>query len=349
MVLLIISCAIEEDTTEKYAYIANHSASSVTIIDIEKAVTEPPNAVVTTVYIPNGGAPIKGIAVSPDKEQVFVPHASVGGDSLWVFNTTDYALTGPIHTGDYSVAVEVTPDGNYAYVLNNHENTVSIVSTTSHTVASTVDVGMNPQNLSFSPDGLYAYVTNKGENTVSVIDTQLALDMPLAAVIRVIAISADPPKGIAVTPDGLTAFVATASGTGYGNKVSVLDLLRKKEIDTDDDELNGITPITLYTAMEGAPRAVAITPDGTRAYVTNLYSNPAGDDTVSIIDTENYAVLGEITVGDGPRGIAITSNGKYAIVANAWGDSVSIIDLDSDTVVSTITHAEIMEPTWIDM
>jgi YVTN family beta-propeller protein len=347
IVALFFGCAAEEDSMEKFAYIANHYGSSVSVIDIEKAVSDPDNAVVTTVSIPNGGESIKGIALSPDKQKVFVPHASMSGDSLWIFSAEDYVLTGPIQTGTYSVAVDVTPDGDYAYVVNNYDNTVSVVSTESDTVVSTVDVGTNPQNIAFSPDGLFAYVTNKGENSVSVIDTTLAIDVPLAAVVRVIAIAADPPKGLAVTPDGKRAFVATAGGEGSGNKVAALDLERMREIDIDDDDGNGITAIILYESTQGAPRAVAITPDGAFAYVSNLYSNPSGDDTVSIIDAETYEVVGHITVGDGPKGIVITSNGKYALVANAWGNTVSVIDIEAQEVISTIEHEDFYEPIWI--
>jgi len=349
--ILFLGCSTMEDSMEKIAYVANHDSSSVTVVDIEKAVSDPDNAVITTVFIPNSGEYIKGIAVSPDKKKVFVPDASYLGYSLWIFSAEDYSLTGPIHTGEYSVAVEVTPDGAYAYVLNNYENTVSIVSTETNEVVSTVEVGMGPQNIAFSPNGLYAYVTNKNGMTVSVIDTDIALSLPLASVVKTIAITADMPKGIAVTPDGNRAFVATAGGEGSGNKVAVLDLVRTKEIDTDDDDTNGTTPISLYESFEGAPRAVTITPDGTYAYITNLYTNvdEVLNDTVSVIDTVTYEVVDEIIVGDGPKGIAITSNGKYALVANAWGHTVSIIDLDTNEVISTITHGDLLGPTWIAM
>jgi YVTN family beta-propeller protein len=49
------------------------------------------------------------------------------------------------------------------------------------------------------------------------------------------------------------------------------------------------------------PLGVAITPDGTRAYVTDGDSN-----TVSVIDTATNAVIATISVGLDPVGIAIT-------------------------------------------
>ena len=353
IMVLFFGCTTEENM-EKYAYVVNHNNYSITVIDIEKAVSDldsPDNAVINTIVLPlSGGEVLKGIAVSPDKRYVYVPAASGISSSLWIIRADGFSISPLIPTGLQSVAVGVAPNGKYAYVLNNLDNTVSVVSTDSRIVVSTVSVGMSPQNIAFSPDGLYAYVTNKMDLTVSVIDAERAVRSPIAAIVSTIQITSDQPKGIAVTPDGAYAYIATAGGTGFGNQVAVVDLETKKEVDTDGDLLNGITPITVDgTPTEGAPRAVAITPDGKYAYVTNLYSNPGGDDTVSVIDTASNIMVKNITVGDCPKGIAITSNGRYALVANAWGSSVSVIDLETDEVITTITHADIQQPNWIAM
>ncbi len=355
--LFFISCPGAEEYMEDFAYVVNHYAHSVSVIDIEKAVSDPENpedAVLATVVIPNNGEVTKGIAVSPDKRSIFVPESSYYAESLWIISADDiteedYTPSSSIPTGIDSVAVGVTPDGKYAYVVNSGDNTVSIVSIAQKSVVSTLDVGESPHHIAFSPDGQYAYITNRGiDSTVSVIDTELALSSPFSAVFT-IGITADPPKGIAVTPDGLYAFVATGGGDLTGNQVAVLDLTKKLEVDTDDDPVNGITPIVLYETMQGAPKTVAITPDGKYAYVTNLASNPDGDDTVSVIDTATYEVVDTITVGDRPKGIAITANGRYALVTNFYGNSVSVIDLNNNIVVSTITHPDIQSPNWVAM
>ncbi|WP_246206689.1 YncE family protein [Virgibacillus ihumii] len=69
------------------------------------------------------------------------------------------------------------------------------------------------------------------------------------------------------------------------------------------------------------PFGVAITPDGTRVYVTNQ-----GDDTVSVIDTVTNTVVATVMVGNGPISVAITPDGTRAYVANANDDTVSVID-----------------------
>jgi len=118
------------------------------------------------------------------------------------------------------------------------------------------------------------------------------------------------PAGIAITPDGKTAYVVNihpAPGTGT------------------------VTPIDLATNKAGAeiavgknPREIAITPDGKTAYVTNEDSS-----TVTPIDVATNKAGPNITLGggDGPVGIAITPDGKTAYVAIAFSNSVTPIDL----------------------
>ena len=77
---------------------------------------------------------------------------------------------------------------------------------------------------------------------------------------------------------------------------------------------------------------MAITPDGTRAYVTNRRR-----DTVSVIDTATNTVIGTpIPVGNSPVGVAVTPDGTRAYVTNQLDDTVSVIDTATNTVIATI-------------
>ena len=79
------------------------------------------------------------------------------------------------------------------------------------------------------------------------------------------------------------------------------------------------------------PYGVAITPDGTRAYVTNFCSN-----SVSVIDTRATRWLPRSGLGRVSRGVAITPDGTRAYVTNPGSNSVSVIDTASNTVVATV-------------
>ena len=65
---------------------------------------------------------------------------------------------------------------------------------------------------------------------------------------------------------------------------------------------------------------MAFSPNGEKAYVTNL-----ADDTVSVITVATGAVADPITVGNNPNSVAFSPNGKTAYVANYDDDTVSVI------------------------
>jgi YVTN family beta-propeller protein len=82
---------------------------------------------------------------------------------------------------------------------------------------------------------------------------------------------------------------------------------------------------------------VAITPDGTFAYVTLTVS-----DEVGVIKIPENTVIGTVDVGHFPRGIAITPDGAFAYVTNDGGlahsgpDDVLVIQTSGNTVTATI-------------
>jgi YVTN family beta-propeller protein len=82
------------------------------------------------------------------------------------------------------------------------------------------------------------------------------------------------------------------------------------------------------------PELVPATPIGGvgKAYVTNF-----GNNTVTIIDTSSQSVVGTITVGIGPQGIAVSTDGLNGYTANQTARTISVIDLTTDTVTATWT------------
>jgi YVTN family beta-propeller protein len=87
------------------------------------------------------------------------------------------------------------------------------------------------------------------------------------------------PAGIAITPNGVFAYVVTLNDT-----VSV--------IATASNTVAATIPVT-------APQQVAITPDGAFAYVSTFFN------TVAVIATATNSVSAAVPVGAGSFGIAI--------------------------------------------
>src|SRR5437899_3481120 len=67
------------------------------------------------------------------------------------------------------------------------------------------------------------------------------------------------------------------------------------------------------------------------AYVSNEKSN-----TVSVIDTDKFTVAKTIKVGQRPRGIELTKDGKFILVAVGDDDTIQVIDVRTHEIVATL-------------
>jgi YVTN family beta-propeller protein len=95
--------------------------------------------------------------------------------------------------------------------------------------------------------------------------------------------------------------------------------------------LDTATGSVVGTVPVGAgPIRVAISRDGTRAYVTNAES-----DSISVIDTGSNNVIATLPVGDNPSYLAVTPDGGSLSVMTGNG-TVQVVDTTSQTVTATI-------------
>ncbi len=129
------------------------------------------------------------------------------------------------------------------------------------------------------------------------------------------------PSGIAISPDGSRAYVAN----GGDGTISVIDLNRISDwcsnlIPASDLFIGSPIPVG------GEPRGVAISPDGSLVFITDIASN-----TVSVINigATGFSVLGPYLVGTFPWGVDISRDGQRAYVANWGSHTISVIDIGS--------------------
>ena len=133
------------------------------------------------------------------------------------------------------------------------------------------------------------------------------------------------PTAAVLSADNTRLFVLNNGGTA--NSISV--------IDTDNDSV--VATITGFTRPWGATRT------GSRLYVTNPGEGTGS--TVSMVNMTSNTIDATITVGSGPRDLAITPDGKRAYVPNQAGGTVSVINTDPasgaayNTVIATLPLA----------
>ncbi|GAA2279367.1 hypothetical protein GCM10010149_23960 [Nonomuraea roseoviolacea subsp. roseoviolacea] len=106
-----------------------------------------------------------------------------------------------------------------------------------------------------------------------------------------------------------------------------------------------------HTPAGGCPAAIALNPDGDRAYVANLARE--GKDAILVMSTISSGVLDAIEVDHGPAGLAVTPDGAqvYATVYDTYDlshNKVLAIDARTESVSATIPIAGNPGPVAVD-
>ncbi|MBI4905565.1 MAG: beta-propeller fold lactonase family protein [Acidobacteria bacterium] len=93
------------------------------------------------------------------------------------------------------------------------------------------------------------------------------------------------------------------------------------------------TIVPIAVSVSTAEGLTDIVQDAARG---KLYIANSGLNRVEVFDTVSNTLLGPIKVGQLPRSLAMTPDGRWLYVANTGGESVSIIDLEQGRVVDRV-------------
>jgi YVTN family beta-propeller protein len=214
----------------KTGYVGNFSDPSVSVVNLET------NTQTGTFNVPAG---VWDLAVLPNGK-------------LYVAGTSGVAVVDPSNPAAQTLIpltgnkgdIALSPDGKLAYVAIFGESRVAVINTQTNTVVGSIPVEGFVQDVQVNPVNGTIYV---GDDDVAVIPagstTATHIEVPDS-------------RGLAVTPDGRYLYVANINF----DSVSI--------IDTSTNAVVGEIPITGLANASG-PWRVAISPDGSRAYVVS--------------------------------------------------------------------------------
>jgi YVTN family beta-propeller protein len=86
-------------------------------------------------------------------------------------------------------------------------------------------------------------------------------------------------------------------------------------------------------SLSGFPEAIAVTPDGSTAYVTTNGGTP---NFLWVVNTAARTVVNILTVGNGRHSVAVAPNGRKAYVTNSGDGTISVIDTSNNVVSATL-------------
>jgi DNA-binding beta-propeller fold protein YncE len=175
-------------------------------------------------------------------------------------------------------------------------------------VAQTLHVGRGPTGVAIDARGTLALVASRDARSIAV----LSLRDRRATMIGTVDMH-DAVSSVAFTPDGKRA-LATKPGA---NRVALLDVAGTTVSYAGLDLEVGAVPIN-----------VAVTPDGRLALTADMGNGSGSDgkvDTVSVIDLTAAPprVAAQLALGDAPEGLAISPDGRLAVVALLNGSNLA--------------------------
>ncbi|PYE88782.1 YVTN family beta-propeller protein [Phyllobacterium leguminum] len=184
--------------------------------------------------------------------------------------------------------------------------------------------------VAITPDGTTAYVTSQQPSAVHVIDTATNAEIGTVKNYTGFAFA------ITVSPDGKTVYVPN----GGDITISVIDVATNTQTDTIPlPKTNGQNPpVNVY----GSVSAMAISPDGTTAYLSFVPANPP-DPGIAVIDLTTKEVSFILPPDSwnhgGGRILALSPDGEKAYVTNSANFiNVWVVDIKNKKVVGTIKN-----------
>jgi len=263
------------------AYVANRGSNTVSVVDWRA------RRVVGEIAV--GHQPY-GVVVSPDGSRLFVTEQ--GDRSMRILDTATLATGGVIAVDDRPSGVAITDDGSTLVITHLLDGTISILGVDPPASALVIPLWPDSnlvQSIVLSPDSTIAYLPHTRANTLNPVLTFDTPVFPLVSLVDLtvgqhlvgeqISLDAVDPPGVglpfdaALMPGGEVLYVVNAAS----NDVTVVDLrtgLGMAHIEVEDN-----------------PRGIAISPDGSTAWVNNTLAG-----TVSVIETASNTVIDTIEV-----------------------------------------------------
>lgn len=219
-----------------------------------------------------------------------------------------------------------SPDGRYLYFTNysmygkgftkeGHDTCspssgydisfLSRINLESKKIDAMYQVGSVPKVVAVSPDNKYILVSNWCSYTVTVIAVESGKTIKSIKIGRY-------PRGIAISEDSKYAYIAEMGGS----HIHRIDL---------DDFSKTLIPIG------SNPRAVVISPDGSKLYVTMNISGK-----VQAWDLVANKTIKSVKTGEAARSLDISSDGSALFVVNFKSDTLSKVRTSDMKVLQTV-------------
>jgi DNA-binding beta-propeller fold protein YncE len=311
-------------TQDYLVYVLSEAADKISLIRFGSNGARIERELTTGVMEPDIDGP-HGIAIAPDKKNYYVSlgHGRPFG-SVWKYSTGDDKVLGQVRLGFFPATMDVSPDGNFLYVVNFNlhgdlvPSSVSIVLTETMLELKRVETCTMPHGSRFNPQGTKHY------SACMMDDMLVEIDAESLKASRHYLLT----KGKEMAMQG--------SPTGHAGKTKGAQTVH----DSGGHGLENPKPGDISCS----PTWVQPSSDGKLIYVACNKSSEIVE-----IDAETWKITRRLPAGPGVYNLALTKDGKL-IATNKRGPSVSVFDAKTGKELARIptkrkvVHGAVVSP-----
>jgi DNA-binding beta-propeller fold protein YncE len=315
-----ISPAQSKPDKDYLVYVVSESADRIALVRFG------PNGARVDHDLQTGDMPVDidgphGIVISPDRRfyYVSIAHGRPFG-TIWKYSTKDDSVIGKTTLGYFPATVDVTPDGNFLFVVNFNlhgdmvPSSVSVVSTPTMTEVARIQTCTMPHGSRLNPQGTKQYSACMMDDMLVEIDTHTL------KVSRHFIVTKGKEVGMNGAPKAQTA-EATSSMSG----MSGMNMLGMK--DTGGHGIEAPKPGDNSCSPTWAQPSV----DGASIYVACNKSSEIVE-----VNANTWQLVRRILARAGVYNLAVTRDGTRLLATNKRDQSVSVFDLRSGKELARI-------------
>ncbi len=317
-----ISVTAQKAPEQDYlVYVLSESADKIALIRFGPGGARVEREFITGVMEPDIDGP-HGIAISPDKQHYFVSlgHGRPFG-TVWKYSAKDDKPLGKVTLGLFPATMDVSPDGNFVYVVNFNlhgdmvPSSVSVVLADQMLEIKRIPTCVMPHGSRFNPQGTKHY------SACMMDDMLVEIDAATLKVSRHFLLTKGKEAGMNGSPE-------THAKAGHTQH---------------DSGGHGLEP-PKPGDVSCSPTWAQPSADGSSVYVACNKSSEIVE-----VDAKTWKIARRIEAGPGVYNLAVTKDGRL-IATNKRGPSVSVYDLKSGKELARIptkrrvVHGAVVSP-----
>jgi DNA-binding beta-propeller fold protein YncE len=327
-IVCVLSAAIPSTSAQKapdqdyLVYVLSEAADKITLIRFGPGGAKIEREFTTGLMEPDIDGP-HGIAVSPDNQHYFVSfgHGRPFG-TVWKYSAKDDKVLGKVTLGFFPATMDVSPDGNFVYVVNFNlhgdmiPSSVSVVLTDQMLEIKRIPTCTMPHGSRFNPQGTRHY------SACMMDDMLVEIDTGTLKVSRHYLLT----KGKEAADNG------TPPQRGAGQPAH------------HDSGGHGLEP-PKPGDVSCSPTWAQPSADGSMVYVACNKSS----EIIEVV-AKTWKIARRIAAGPGVYNLAVTKDGAKLIATNKRGPSVSVFELKSGKELARIptkrkvVHGAVVSP-----